>query len=48
MAEDSRRRRWPRRLLVLAAVVAVVAVIRDRTIARNEARFGAVPPGAGG
>lgn len=47
MAEETRKRRWPRRLLVLVVLVGIVAVVRDRQINRNEQRFGAVPPGGG-
>ena len=43
--EQTRKRRWPRRLLVLAVLVGLVALARDRQITRNEERFGAVPPG---
>ncbi len=46
MAEATKKRRWPRRLLVLAVLIGVVALVRDRQISRNEARFGPVPPAA--
>ena len=47
MSEGTKNRRWPRRLLVLVLLVGAVAVLRDRVIARNEARFGPPPGGAG-
>ena len=46
MAEATKKRRWPRRLLVLAVLIGVVALVRDRQISRNEERFGPVPPAA--
>jgi hypothetical protein len=46
MSEQIRTRRWPRRLLVLIALVGIVALVRDRQISRNEQRFGAVPHGS--
>ncbi|HMQ28385.1 MAG TPA: hypothetical protein PKA98_20525 [Acidimicrobiales bacterium] len=45
MSEGTKRRAWPRRLLVLVVLVAVVAVVRDRLITRNERRYG--PPAGG-
>ena len=46
MAEETRKRRWPVRLFMLAVLVGTVALVRDRLIVRNEQRFGVGPPGA--
>jgi hypothetical protein len=43
MAEQTRKRRWPLRLLALALLVGAVALARDRQIRRNERRFAAMP-----
>lgn len=40
MAEGVNKRRWLRRLLVVAALVTAIAVLRDRQFARNEGRYG--------
>ena len=48
MSEQTRKRRWPRRLLVLAILVGVVALVREQQIRRNEQRFGAAPSGSEG
>ncbi len=42
MAEGVKKRRWLWRVLVVAALVAAIAVLRDRQFARNEGRYG--PP----
>lgn len=39
MAEGTEKRRWPRRLVALAVLVVVAAVLRDRQFARNEHRY---------
>jgi hypothetical protein len=43
MAEATKNRRWPRRLLLLAVLVVAVAVFRARQFARNEQRYSAAP-----
>ena len=34
------RRRWPRRVLLLAALAGLVATVRERKLAANAKRFG--------
>jgi len=40
MAEATKKRRWLRRLVVLAVLVAIAGVARDRQFARNERHHG--------
>ena len=47
MSEVTKKRRWPRRLLVLVVLIGAVAVLRDQLITRNERRYGP-PAGRGG
>lgn len=48
MSEGTKKRRWPRRLLVLVVLVGALAIVRDQLITRNERRYGPPPGGPGG
>lgn len=39
MTEGTGKRRWVRRLVVVALVIGVVAVVRSRQFAANEAKY---------